>query len=200
MQRRRRRAVVKGSIRGLVHSTGVLACTVLAASCASSGGDGYDGPDPRRTQTVGLAGTGTTTSLIETQSDASTRRTIANATPSEVFSVMRTVFQALDIEVEIYDARARAIGNTNFSPRRIDGRRMSYYLDCGTNLGRPNADRYRVSMYLMVNLESADTGTTEVVTVVDAFARPIDVAGGPVHCTSEGRLETRIEELIAERI
>lgn len=200
MYQAHREAAGRGATKAILRRRAVLAVSVLSAACASSGSDGYEGPVGRRAQTVGLAGTGTTTSLIETEIDASTRRTIAPASLSDVWSIMPTVFEALDIEVETFDATVLAIGNTNFSPRRIDGRRMSYYLDCGNNLGRPNADRYRVSVYLMVMLEAAEAGTTEVITVMDAFARPLDVAGGSVHCRSEGRLERKVEELIAERL
>jgi hypothetical protein len=149
---------------------------------------------------VGIANLHGFHGFIETEVDASVRRVTAPAGPSQVWGVMPTVLEALDVEIETFDATVMAIGNTNFSPRRLDGRRMSRYLDCGTNFGRPNADRYRVSLYLMVLLEGVDAESTSVTTVLDAYARPMDVAGGAVHCTSEGRLERRIEELVLEHL
>jgi hypothetical protein len=77
---------------------------------------------------------------------------------------------------------------------------MSTYFDCGTGLGGPNADRYEVTIYMMVQLLGPLAQGTMVRTVVDAFAKPRDVSGNAVHCVSKGVLERRVVELMTETV
>lgn len=200
MDHRRPCSAPSRPIRALHRAGSALLLSALAASCASSGGDGaYEGPVGRRAGTVGIANSQGFVGFLDIETDAAVRQTTVSASPSDVWSVLPDVLEALDVPLETFDAMVLAIGNTNFSPRRIEGRRMSRYLDCGTNLGRANADRYRVSMYLMLKLDPEGDATALAI-VMEAYARPMDVAGNAVHCTSRGRLEDRIEELVQERL
>jgi hypothetical protein len=176
----------------------VLACTLLTA-CAS-GGSGAS-----TTSSVGggvevrnmVGGRGT----LDLSTEASVRDSILPASRASVWSALPSVFETLEMDTPTVDAASLMIGNARFRPRRrIGGERPSRYFDCGSGPGGDYADRYQVTLYLMVQLRSAPGGGTMVRTTLDASARPRDVAGGSVHCGSKGSLERRIVELILENL
>ncbi len=88
-------------------------------------------------------------------------------------------------------------GNPSFRARRIEGKRLSRYIDCGMGVTAvPNADDYQVTLMVLSRVSAADEGGTMVVTTVDATAKPRAVSGNPVHCQSNGTLETRLADLL----
>jgi hypothetical protein len=122
------------------------------------------------------------------------------ASLTEIWGVLPSVFEQLDIDVTHVDAAAGVMGNTGYRARRVAGERMSAWLDCGRGLMRANADEYEVRLSVMVQLLPAAEGATTVRTTVDAYARDRSLSAGSVHCLSWGHLERRIGELIQERI
>jgi hypothetical protein len=110
---------------------------------------------------------------------------------------MPAVFETLGIETPTFDPRSYVIGNPGSRVARIAGStRLSNYLDCGIGILGPNADRYEVTLQLIVQLASYPIGATIVRTTLDAYARPRDTSGEPVHCASQRTLERQINELI----
>ena len=138
---------------------------------------------------------------LDLSTEASVRDSILPASRASVWSALPSVFETLEMDTPTVDAASLMIGNARFRPRRrIGGERPSRYFDCGSGPGGDYADRYQVTLYLMVQLRSAPGGGTMVRTTLDASARPRDVAGGSVHCGSKGSLERRIVELILENL
>jgi hypothetical protein len=117
-----------------------------------------------------------------------------------VWAVLPAVFAQLGIETTRVDAGEGVIGNPSYRARRIEGQRMSTYLDCGRSFGRDYADQYTVTLGVLVQLVPTADGRTVVRTVLDAYARDPSQNGPAVHCITWGSLERRIGELVAERL
>ena len=118
--------------------------------------------------------------------------------PDSVWSALPEAFARLGIAEVSYDSTRMAIGNPDFSARRIGGERLSRYFDCGMGLTAvPNADSYRLSISALAQVSGSNTETQLTVTV-DAFGRPRAVSGNPVHCQSKGLLEERIIEIVEQ--
>jgi hypothetical protein len=107
------------------------------------------------------------------------------------------VYEILRIPEAGADPEKKAFGNLEFRARRIEGERLSRYIDCGMGATAvPNADSYQVTMSVLTRLAPAEDGGTVVETTVDANGKPRNVSGNPVHCQSIGTLETRVAELV----
>lgn len=127
------------------------------------------------------------------------QRTVAASIP-DVWAVLPGVFAQLEIETTQIDSSEGVIGNPSFRPRRIEGERLSRFLDCGRAFGREYADAYAVTLGVLVQLApSADDGTI-VMTVLDAYARDPSQGSNSVHCITWGSLERRIGDLVVERL
>ena len=118
--------------------------------------------------------------------------------PDAVWGKMTVVFEQLDIPIEHAVSDQMEIGNLRHRPRRIEGKRMSNYLDCGTNFNGALANTHEITLSIMVRVTPTDDGGSLVTTVLDAFGEPRAVSGNTIHCESHGTLEERIPELVTE--
>ncbi|MGE0160279.1 MAG: hypothetical protein AB7T31_12785 [Gemmatimonadales bacterium] len=176
--------------------------TLAAAGCAS-------GPSSAPEE-IGATGTGLTSvavgqlssrqSTVEVRNEASVAESAVAAPLRTVWGVMPGVFQRLQVEMSYVDAGAGTIGNGNFRPRRLGGRSLSTFLDCGSGLTGPYADAYAVRMSLLVQLLPAADGATTVRTSIDAYAEDRAVNARPIHCNSRGTLERQIWSMIDELV
>jgi hypothetical protein len=126
-------------------------------------------------------------------------RTVA-ASVSQVWGVLPGIFEQLEIETTTVDPSQGLMGNAGYRARRVEGRRLSDYLDCGRALGREYADQYAVTLTVLVQLVTAPDGRTVVRTIMDGYARDPSTSGSSVHCITWGSLERRIGDLVAERV
>jgi hypothetical protein len=117
-----------------------------------------------------------------------------------VWVTLPEVFEQLEIEVNHVDASQGTLGNTGYHARRVEGERMSRWLDCGRGLVRAIADEYQVTLSVVVQLLPARADSTAVRTTVDAYARDRSLGSSSIHCVSWGRLERRVGELVLERL
>jgi hypothetical protein len=77
-------------------------------------------------------------------------------------------------------------------PRRLNDTPLSRFVDCGSAQFIPNADSYAVRLQVTTQLVAEGTAVTRVQTLVEGTARPREMSGNPVRCTSTGELERRI--------
>lgn len=176
---------------GLRPGLGLVLLCAFSTACASgtlAGG--------RQTETLTVSDIAGGLDYFEVTNQPAVRETVIPGTPLDVWSTLSSVFETLEIEVTTVDLGSLLIGNSGYRARRIEGRRLSTYLECGTGIGRPNADQYEVTLQLMVQLENGPNGDTIVRTLLDAYAKSRSVSGNSIHCSSRGRLEPRIVELI----
>jgi len=168
----------------------------LAAACASSPSqEGVPRAAPVRS-VMRVAGT----DPVEVHTEASVTQRTFQVPPEQVWAVVPGVYERLEIPITTADPAAREIGNTGYLARRVEGKRMNSYLDCGTQLGGAVANSHDVTLSVVTKVIAQEGGATGVRTVLDASARARATSGNPVHCQSRGVLEERIGRLIAEAL
>ena len=150
------------------------------------------------TRVEGDLGWNTPTTMVP---EGSTSSHVAAAGIDEVWAVLQVVYDEVGIPLEVVNRPGRYMGNPDFAPRRIGGQRLSRFLDCGYGVtATPRADDYRVNMGVITRISTAEGGGTSVVTELVANAEARDVSAAPVQCSSKGRLETTIIEMITEKL
>lgn len=180
----------------------VLLTALYLIGCA--GGPAPRRSEPRVVDTTGdLASPGAAQTrpaeTIRISNESSVSAHVVEAPLERVWTALQEVYQELELPVSRFEPAEGFIGNDGFNVRRIDGRRMSRYLDCGQGMTGPHADDYAITMSLYTVVDTHGQGT-ELVIDLDAMGRPRDTAGNTVHCVSEGRLEALILERLEARL
>lgn len=163
----------------------------LVCACSTS----QAAPPPLMPQTVSRRtqpGGGT----MEIRNDPSAGAFHVPAPVDAVWEVLAEVYERLGIPIGLSDPSQRLLGNQRYRGRAMEGRPLSQFMDCGRGMGPPYADQYSVTMFVVTHLTHADG--TIVTTTVDGSAKPRDVRGDTVACSSKGRIERRVAELVAE--
>jgi len=177
------------STLGLVFS---LAALLGTSGCASSG----SGASGRAAVSQMAIGDG----QVETYRQVEESEQVVDAPESEIWPHLPAIFDELGVEVTEVKEQQRIIGNPRFKPGRIEGERLSTYLECGRDHGGPYADQHEVWVTFMVQLLRDPSGGTRVATLLNGFARPRNVSGNDLPCTSKLVLEARLVELINARL
>jgi hypothetical protein len=116
---------------------------------------------------------------------------------SRVWNAVPTVYDSLGIAPTTNDAGGHTFGNRGLQIRRqLRGVPLSRYMDCGSAQARPSADFYDVNLSVITQLTTVDSLNTQVVTTVDAMARPVAFTGEYIRCATTGLLESRISRLL----
>ena len=171
----------------------------LLAGCAPRSAAPPPSATPNLT-TVIVAGSTDLSDPLDLRRQATVGQRTVNGTLSEVWAVLPAVFAQLGIEITRIDSGEGVIGNPGYRALRVEGQRLSRFLDCGRSFGRDYADHYSVTLAVLVQLVPAPDGGTVVRTVLDAYAQDPSRSGGAVHCITWGSLERRIGEIVAERL
>jgi hypothetical protein len=137
---------------------------------------------------------------VETYRPVEESEQIIDASESEIWPHLPAIFEELGVEVTELKEQQLIIGNPRFKPRRIEGERLSTFLECGRDHGGPYADQHEVWVTFMVQLLRDPSGSTNVTTLLNGFARPRNVSGNDLPCTSKLVLEALLVELINERL
>lgn len=192
-----RRAAARPSPSQVLPTALALCVILVLGACAAPPGD----PSPNsRVTTIGVQSRNFDDPLIyDLRHQADVGRRTVPASPTAVWGVLADVFDQLEIDVGYVDASAGVMGNEGSRVRRIEGVRLSRWLDCGMGSVQAVADSHQVTLAVMVQLLPTENGTT-VQTTVDAAARDRSQSSGSLHCVSHGRLEQRIPQLVMERL
>ena len=175
----------------------LLFLTVLLAACGTAG-----------------AGRTTVTSSVPVTTDISTgaggyhvaasaesRETthVVALSPANAWSGLPAVYAQLGLEGGVLDADTRFYGTRRQAASgRLAGVRLAEYVDCGTgNGGLPVANTYRVHLSVGTRVEEVGE-RAQLRSAVIAEASPQTVSGPSVRCTTTGRLEARIAELLGQ--
>jgi hypothetical protein len=175
-----------------------LLAAVLTAACASSG-PATTQPAAETVSPVSISARhGGLADAELHNAPTAVARTVA-ASPDAVWRALPTVYERLGISEPGADSTQWAFGNQTFRPRRIEGERLSRFLDCGRGFtAAPRADEYEITLSVVTRLAPGEQGGTRIETTVVGSGKPRAVSGNPVHCRSLGTLEARIAELVAE--
>ena len=168
--------------------TAVLA--VVTAACASSS-EPDTTPTPQLTErSVSISGAGEYGMTIFNEPGVASRT--VGVPWRLVWGALEDAYAEMEVEVTYADPATRQMGNTGYRVRRIEGQRVSTYLDCGMGLTGPNADNYDVTLSIMTRLDPATGDSTRIETTVDGSAKARATSGNSVHCRSRGELELRV--------
>ena len=163
---------------------------MLASACGSSGsgaGPGAATPPPS------ITGGGTTMDL-----NYSTSRGVVTdavpATPEAAWEALAKAYADLGIPVREVSEVSRTLGNSRLAiSRRLGDVPLSRYLECGSNLTGPFADRYRIEMLIRTSIVPADAGGVRVESYIEATGRnPEGSSNTSVACATTQRLEREI--------
>lgn len=109
------------------------------------------------------------------------------------FGRLERVYRELGIPVNLQNIDDASIGNRGYQPRRIDGDRLSAFLDCGYGVtAEPYAEVYDVTLAVQSRVESRGPEESYVETVVVAWVQARSTRGDPIRCTTKQELEKRI--------
>ena len=122
------------------------------------------------------------------------------AAPAEVWAVLSGVFEQVGIPVTGSVPETMTMSSSGFKPRRLEGRRMGRYLDCGVSPSGVRANTYDITLSVATRVEAAPEGGSVVTTILEAWARPRVTRGDAVRCLTKGELERRLMELVAENL
>ena len=172
-------------------TTAILSATILVG-CASAGPQAAESDD--ETRTIVRVGS----ERVEMYTQAAEGERSLGVPPATVFEVLPEAFELMEIPVAAQNPQTFEIGNDGYRARRVEGKLLSTYLDCGSSLSSGIvANSYDITLQVIVRLRQDDDGGTVMTTRVDAIGEPRATSGNQVHCQSKGTLEERMADLTA---
>lgn len=171
---------------------------VLAIVACSSASGGSAGAPPTR-ETVKVAVGPQETMDITRDNDV---RTLQLGAPrARVWTALMATHDAIGLAPSVVDAGAGTASFVHQNSKRLNGRPLSAYVDCGRGSSGPRADIYNVTVRVNHVLRAQGSGdNTTVYTVVNAWAKPVGMTGDPVQCHTLGTLEKKIAEILQIRL
>jgi hypothetical protein len=169
----------------------VLSCIALVA-CSSTGTSVSGSPTP---ETIRVSGQGGGAITLTSNADAS----VANISlpMARVWSVLPVAYDSLGLTVAAADASTHILGNGGVKIRRqLGGVPLSRYIDCGAAQIGASADSYDVYLTVRTQVRPNGTDASSVSTMVEAMAKPVAFNQDYSSCSSTGRLEARLAEVI----
>ncbi|HEX6966895.1 MAG TPA: hypothetical protein VF166_13950 [Gemmatimonadaceae bacterium] len=178
----------------------VVVAATLGFGCASSN-QGDPPPEAAAPQSIYVrTPDGQSLAIAGISTEAKSATAIAVDVPIETsWKVLPDVYHNLGIAVVAADPASHTLGNHEVKlSRRLGSDRLSSFFDCGKGLdGYPHADEYAVTVDLLTQVTPGDDNGSMIRTQVLATATPVSgLASDPVQCTSTGKLEHRIADLV----
>lgn len=174
----------------------VVGFATAASGCGAGSGTGGATPAPApvdRVMVTNQVGGMGVTELHDDRGVAAHRVAFA---PGAVWRVLPGVYEQLGVPDHGAAPDELLYGSRNFRARRIEGDRLSAFLDCGMGpTATPRADEYDVRMTVVSQVRDAGDGESLIETTVEASARPRGNSGNAVDCASRGTLESRVATL-----
>ncbi|MEP6733834.1 MAG: hypothetical protein ABJE10_24520 [bacterium] len=139
--------------------------------------------------------------VLRTAADDRTR-VIFPGPKDKVWRALIGSYADAGIEPTLSDAAAGRYGNTAFAvPRRIAGRPIGQFFDCGSSLTGALVDAGRVTALVITTLSSLPDSTTAGSTRVTASLRRNDGSSSDgINCASTGALEELLRASTMKRL
>lgn len=117
-----------------------------------------------------------------------------SAEATRLWDLLPAVYREIGLEATQADIRNRIL---RFDGRvqKLNGTRLSEFLDCGRGVAGPNADTHDVTLRVVAQVAPVGS-TSEARAQVEATARNRGTSGSPPSCISTGVLESRIFEIL----
>ena len=174
----------------------VLAALLVAAGCAPVATPATPAPD--RVLAVDANGT----VIRRSTADENARITIA-APIDKVWPALVLAYAEMGIDPSVADRGAGRYGNGNFiAPRRIKGRPLAEFYNCGSGLTGPYIDNGRLTANVVTTIQPGpEPGTTIASTYASGTLRRNDgTSTDPLICASTGALEEALRRAIERRV
>ncbi|MHB1192964.1 MAG: hypothetical protein ACYC6F_07930 [Longimicrobiales bacterium] len=167
-----------------------LLALVLASACGPAGSEPAPGA-PAPPPSITTSGTGIDVAYASSRGVVTD---VVQATPEAAWAALPKAYADLGIPVREVSAASRVLGNSRFTlSRRLGDTPLSRYLECGSGLTGPFADRYRIEMLIRTSIVPADGGAVRVETYLEATGRnPEGSSNTGVPCATTQRLEREI--------
>jgi hypothetical protein len=123
------------------------------------------------------------------------------APTAKVYDATIAAFAELGIPVNAKDPARGIIAATRFAKMHsLAGRTMSELFSCGTGPTGPHADEWRLDIAVAALLDAGAAGTTHLRLATVTSAQDVQgSARDPLPCSSTGRLETILLNLITRK-
>jgi hypothetical protein len=170
---------------------------IFTAACASS--PGQTSLDTRVTpMTAGLLPTSSGTLDVGATAEVTAIATALPIAPDSAYKLLRATYAKLDIPVARDDSSRRSLGNEGLKARRqLGGLTMQSVLDCGEQIGLPNAETWDIQMDILSYIVPDGRGGSQLWTRIQATGHDPSVSGRDMTpCTTRGELEAKIGNLV----
>ncbi len=137
-----------------------------------------------------------------TDTRASAAEQVVPATAPQALRALVGVYESLGLSVNTLDwENGRVAARAILAPRRIAGRSIADYIDCGVNhIGQQRASSYAVLLTMESVVRPETAGRMLIATLATATARQQGVSSDPLTCSTTGLLEKQIHLLATERL
>ena len=124
------------------------------------------------------------------------------AAAARAFAAMDSVFGDLKVPTGVRDPAVLQVGNLEYVKRgSFAGRRMSAWLDCGSNMSGPRADNYRIELGMVAFITAVGRESSIMRMAVIGTALDVGEAARPtIPCYTTGALERRMHELLLKKL
>ena len=116
----------------------------------------------------------------------------------QIWDLLPVVYYELGIPMEMNKPSVKVRGSLFFETKRIGGKRLGAYLDCGIDVTGPIANSHKVHLGVFTKLEEVHDKRTRVITQISSWAQRQYVSANMMPCRSKGVLERLIAERVAE--
>lgn len=177
----------------------LLLTLLLASACATTASAPSGPPPPDRESRILTTGSGADVYIA---GDVRAQTVIFAATPDRVWSELLAVYEEMEIPLTTVDRRAGRMGNGQFMAlRRLAGRPMTSYVNCGSNITGAIAATNRIQMSVTSELAPVGGDSTRVQTWITAVAHSIEGASrNAMACNSTGALERQVADRLGRRL
>jgi hypothetical protein len=168
--------------------------SVLLAACASSG---TSTPAPERVLAVDSDG-----KVIRRSTADENARVSFSAPVERVWPALVLAYADAGIEPSVADRAEGRYGNPNFpAKKRMAGRQLSEFFNCGSGLTGPYIDQGRMTATVVTTIQATPEGTTSAVTYASGSLRRNEgTSSDPMVCASTGALEEFLRQRIEARL
>lgn len=119
----------------------------------------------------------------------------------QVWRVLPSAFDSVGLVVSAIDAASHVIDNGGVRlSRRLGGVPLSWYIDCGSGRVGSSVDNYDIVLNVRTQLRASDSMATSVITEVQAMGRPAAFSQDYSRCSSTGKLESRLADVIQAKL
>jgi hypothetical protein len=182
-----------------------FALTAALAACKSGAARppelGADGAPPEMAITGSSLVTGGSISYRLDNSYGGVTR-LVRATPAETWKTVLVTYGDLQLPITALDVEKHRISSSEArAPRKLGGKPLREYIDCGSGVAGPRVDSHDVAYTLVTVVSPAGADSTAVhSTLVASASSRGGTSTAPVACSTTGQLEKRIAQLIALKL